>query len=36
VLAAGRKKPGVLVDGASVESVMATVGAEAAGHVHFG
>jgi thiamine-monophosphate kinase len=36
VLAAGRKQPGVLVDGASTESVMATVGAEAAGHVHFG
>jgi thiamine-monophosphate kinase len=36
VLAAGRKKPGVLVDGASVESVVATVGAESAGHVHFG
>jgi thiamine-monophosphate kinase len=36
VRAVGRKKPAVLVDGASAESAMAAVGAEAAGHVHFG
>jgi thiamine-monophosphate kinase len=35
VTATGRKKPGVLVDGASAEAVMAAVGAEGAGHVHF-
>ena len=36
VRAVGRKKAAVLVDGASAEAVMAAVGAEAAGHVHFG
>ncbi len=36
VRAAGKKKPGVLVSGEAAESVVRSVGAEGAGHVHFG
>ena len=36
VRAVGRKKPGVWVNGESAESVVRAVGAEGAGHVHFG
>jgi thiamine-monophosphate kinase len=36
VRAVGRKRPGVFVNGESAESVVHTVGAEGAGHVHFG
>jgi thiamine-monophosphate kinase len=36
VRAVGRKKPGVWVNGESAESVVKAVGAESAGHVHFG
>jgi thiamine-monophosphate kinase len=36
VRAVGRKKPGVWVNGESAESVVRSVGAEGAGHVHFG
>ena len=36
VRAVGRKKPGVWVNGESAESVVASVGAESVGQVHFG